>query len=272
MRKKKIIIVLAWCAVLIGVLLAVYFLSPEVKQAVDCKIATWRIEHKLEDKYGIQFEISEKSISEGNELVFYPVRYPKVDVKYSFVATFEEDGDEHLIVGIVDKKMNIIADSYAHYLYKDEMLQALSDTVSEVIPSEKILAICSMNPSEVVTLSEDTDSFEAFMEGTKTYEPLYLLIDEDCSEEQLALVKATLEEQDFPFSVLITTNNAKDISALRDNNIRCLFESYPDFFGVVSDNYWLENLEENGEYYLWYADEDVLYNADQYDQIIKDVE
>lgn len=272
MRKKKIIIVLALCAVLIGVLLAVYFLSPEVKQAVDYKIATWRIEHKLEDKYDVEFEVLENSIAEGNELPFYPVRYPKADAKYSFMATFEAKGEKHLIVGIVDKKINIISDSYAHYLYKDEMLQALTDAVSEVIPVEKILAVCNMDPKEVVTLSEDTDSFEAFMEGTKTYEPLYMLIDEDCSEEQLALVKATLEEQHFPFSVLITTNNAKDISALRDNNIRCLFESYPDFLGLVSDNYWLENLEENGEYYLWYADEDVLYNADQYDQIIKDVE
>lgn len=273
MRKKKIITVLIWCVVLIGVLLAVYFLSPEIKQTVDFKIAVWRIEHKLEDKYGIDFEVLENSIAEGNKLFFYPVRYPKADAKYSFMATFEAKGEKHLIVGIVDKRINIISDSYAHYLYKDEMLQALTDAVSEVIPVEKILAVCSMDPTDVVTLSEDVHSFETFMEGTKTYEPLYLLIDESCSEEELDLVKTTLEDKDFPFSVLITTATTEEISILRENNIRCLFESYEQAMGLIdSFSTWIDNLEEHGEYYLWYQDEDTLYNADELDEIIKDVE
>lgn len=273
MRKKKIITLLIWCVVLVGVLFAVYFLSPDVKQTVDLKIATWRIEHKLEDKYGIEFEISKKGIVEGNEIWSYPVRYPKVDVRYTFRAYFKENGIEYPIYGIVDEEMNIIADSYAHYLYKDEMLQALTDTVSETVPVDMILAVSFMDFKEVLTLSKDTDSFEAFVEGTKTYEPLYLLVDESCSEEQRALVKETLEDKDFPFTVLITTAKADEIKVLRENNIRCFHEECEQAMELIDDFWsWLDNLEEYGEYYLWYEDEDVLYNADQYDKIIKRVE
>ena len=273
MKKKNIFITMIICTMLICIFFATYFLNPKVKQTVDFKIATWRIEHKLEDKYGIEFEISEKNIVEGNEIWLYPVRYPEADVRYTFRAYFKENGIEYPIYGIVDKKMNIIADSYAHYLYMDEMLQALTDTVSETIPVDMILAVSFMDPGEVLTLSKDTDSFEVFMEGTKTYEPLYLLIDESCSEEQCALVKKTLEDKDFPFTVLVTTAKAEEIKVLRENNIRCFHEECEQAMELI-DNFWfwLDNLEDYGEYYLWYMDEEILYNSDQYDQIIKGVD
>lgn len=272
-RNLTLYFLVAWCAILIGACIALYFYNPEVKQAVDFKIAAWRIEHKLQDKYEVEFEVLENWIEEGNGLPLDTIMYPEMEAKYTFIANFEVDGDKHQIAGFVDEDMEIIADSYAHYIYKDEVLQALTDAVSEVVPMEKIFAVCCMDPRRVITLSEDAESLEAFMKGTKTYESLYLLVDENCFEEKLASIRLTLTQKEFPFSVLLAPVTAEDIGILRENNIKCFVENYEmcwelfDYFSV-----WWEITEDRGEYYLWYQNEENQSNAAKYDAIIKDVE
>lgn len=281
--KKTIVTIVVWCAILLGTGAAIYFLNPEVKKNVGYTIVSHKIEKKLEAKYGIPFEVKTKWIGEGNQLFFYPVRYPKQEAAYSFLAIFQKDASEnesYIIAGIVDYETNILADSYAYYLYEDDMLRALLDTVSEVIPSENILAVNFMNPRQVITLSEDADSWETFFEHTQTYEPMCLLINENCSSEQIQAVKSALTEAKFPFSVLISKISAEEMYVLRENNIKSLLNEYGEVITLMDElyketkyvNHWIDNLEEYGEYYLWYENEENLYNADAFDKIIRDVE
>lgn len=264
---------LAWVAILLAACIALYFYDPEIKREVDYKIASWRIEHKLEEKYGIEFDVFEKTIEEGNSLRSEMLAEPDREVKYTFRGKFGAEGDEEYIAGIVDRNMEILADSYSHYVYKDEVLKFLTDSVSDVISEEEIYAACGMFPWYAITFAGDTDSFDTFIKGTKTYEPLYLLIDENRFEEKLDAIRLELSNNDFPFSVLIAPVASDEMKILREHNFRCFYENNDECksaFESMHFSTWWDITEDRGKYYLWYQNKDNPSLLDMYDAIIKD--
>ena len=264
---------LAWVAILLAACIALYFYDPEIKREVDYKIASWRIEHKLEEKYGIEFDVFEKTIEEGNSLRSEMLAEPDREVKYTFRGKFGAEGDEEYIAGIVDGNMEILADSYSHYVYKDEVLKFLTDSVSDVISEEEIYAACGMFPWYAITLAEDTDSFDTFIKGTKTYEPLYLLIDENRFEEKLDAIRLELSNDEFPFSVLIAPVAADEMKIIREHNFRCFYKKNDECksaFERMHFSTWWDITEDRGKYYLWYQNKDNPSLMDMYDAIIKD--
>ena len=133
MKHKKIIISFIILFILVISAIGIYHI-PEINEWINRCIRMHAIENRLNKKYDDDFTV----ILFDNENHFFHSENEDLNskVEYTFFASTGSDDNEYNFIGVADKDLNIIADSYTIYLYNQELTDYLTDMVKAYITDD----------------------------------------------------------------------------------------------------------------------------------------